>query len=83
MNENILGIIAGVFPSISMMPQLIKVIREKDVSNISLGMLLILITGLALWVVYGVLKTEWPIILTNALAVTLNTILLIFYFKFK
>lgn len=36
MNENILGIVAGVLTSVSMIPQLIKVIREKNVEDISL-----------------------------------------------
>lgn len=83
MNENILGMIAGVLTSISMMPQLIKVIREKDVTNISLVMLLILISGLGLWVWYGILKDEWPIIITNAFAFVLNSILLTCYFRYK
>ncbi|PZU87301.1 MAG: hypothetical protein DI529_07325 [Chryseobacterium sp.] len=82
MNENILGMIAGVLTSISMMPQLIKVIKEKDVTNISLVMLAILISGLGLWVWYGVIKDEWPIILTNAFAFILNIILLVFYFRY-
>ncbi len=34
MNENLLGIIAGVLTSISMIPQLIKVIRERKMSKI-------------------------------------------------
>ena len=74
--------IAGVLTSISMMPQLIKVIKEKDVTNISLVMLAILISGLGLWVWYGVIKDEWPIILTNAFAFILNIILLVFYFRY-
>ena len=58
MNENILGLVAGVLTSVSMIPQLIKVIREKNVEDISLLMLPVLISGLSLWVWYGFEKDE-------------------------
>lgn len=83
MNENILGIIAGVLTSISMIPQLIKVIKEKNVDDISLVMLLILISGLSLWVWYGFKKDELPIILSNAFAVLVNICLLVSYIIYK
>lgn len=79
MNENLLGIVAGVLTSISMIPQLVKVIREKNVEDISLLMLLVLISGLSLWVWYGVLKNELPIILSNSFAVLVNVSLLVCY----
>lgn len=83
MNENVLGIIAGVLTSISMIPQLIKVIKEKNVDDISLVMLLVLISGLSLWVWYGFMKDELPIILSNAFAVLVNISLLISYMIYK
>ncbi|WP_250252863.1 SemiSWEET transporter [Chryseobacterium sp. Marseille-Q3244] len=79
MNENLLGIIAGVLTSISMIPQLVKVIREKNVEDISLLMLLVLISGLSLWVWYGFVKDELPIILSNSFAVLVNICLLVSY----
>ncbi|PQA96778.1 hypothetical protein B0A69_01525 [Chryseobacterium shigense] len=83
MNENILGIIAGVLTSISMIPQLIKVIRDKNVDDISLVMLIVLISGLSLWVWYGCMKNELPIILSNAFAVLVNISLLVSYMIYR
>ncbi|MDR6406045.1 MULTISPECIES: SemiSWEET transporter [Chryseobacterium] len=83
MNENLLGIVAGILTSISMIPQLVKVIKEKDAENLSWLMLLVLITGLSLWVWYGFIKDELPIILSNAFAVLVNVTLLICFFIFK
>ncbi|ALR29198.1 hypothetical protein ATE47_01015 [Chryseobacterium sp. IHB B 17019] len=83
MNENFLGIVAGILTSISMIPQLVKVIKEKDAENLSWLMLLVLITGLSLWVWYGFIKDELPIILSNAFAVLVNVTLLICFFIFK
>ncbi len=83
MNENILGIVACVLTSVSMIPQLIKVLKEKNVEDISWIMLLVLITGVSLWIWYGVLKDEWPIILSNAFSVLVNISLLICCLLFK
>ena len=83
MNENILGLVAGGITSVAMLPQLIKVLKDKDVEDISLLMILFLITGLSLWVWYGFLKDELPIILSNAFAVLVNICLLIYYLKYR
>ncbi|KKX50015.1 MULTISPECIES: SemiSWEET transporter [Sphingobacterium] len=81
--ENIIGITAGILTSISMLPQLLKVIKEKTVEDLSLPMIIILITGLSLWVWYGIIKNELPIIISNAFAVLVNLFLLSYYLRFK
>jgi len=83
MDENVLGIAAGVFTSFSMIPQLIKVIREKNVEDLSLVMILVLVTGVSLWVWYGLVRNELPIIISNAFAVLVNLTLLVCYFLFR
>jgi len=81
--ENIVGTIAGILTSISMIPQLIKVLKEKEVENISWGMIVVLLIGVSLWVIYGIMKNEWPIILSNGFSVLVNCTLLIYYFKYR
>lgn len=83
MNENILGLIAGGITSVAMLPQLIKVLRSKDVEDISWVMIIILIVGLSLWVWYGILRDELPIILSNAFAVLVNICLFIAFFVYR
>lgn len=83
MNVDILGLIAGGLTSIASMPQLIKVIKTRNVEDLSWLMLVILITGLSLWVWYGVLQNELPIILSNAFAVLVNVSLLSCYLLFR
>lgn len=83
MNENILGIIAGLLTSGSMIPQLVKVIKEKNADDLSWGMLVVLIAGVSLWTWYGFLKDELPIILTNAFSVVVNVTLLIYCLIYK
>ncbi|WP_294284414.1 SemiSWEET transporter [uncultured Chryseobacterium sp.] len=83
MDENLLGIIAGALTSVAMLPQLIKVIKKKNADDLSWGMLMVLISGLSLWVWYGFLKDELPIILSNAFAVIVNITLLVCCIMYK
>ncbi|ROI14388.1 SemiSWEET transporter [Epilithonimonas hominis] len=83
MDKEVLGLIAGGITSIAMIPQLIKVITEKNAEDISVAMLLVLITGLSLWVWYGILQNELPIILSNSFSVLVNITLLICCMMFK
>lgn len=80
---DLIGTFAGILTSISMIPQLIKVLKEKKVEDVSLLMLIVLLLGVCLWVVYGIMKEEWPIILSNGFSVLVNTILLIYYFIYS
>jgi len=71
-NFDILGLIAGILTSISLLPQLREVLKGKIVNDIAPVVLIILIVGLSLWAWYGVLKTEMPIILSTSFAVIVN-----------
>ena len=75
--ESIVGIVAGVLTGVSMIPQLVKMIREKKATDISLPMLLILLSGLAMWVWYGILKKDIPIIATNGFSIVVNLLIII------
>lgn len=81
--EILIGIAAGILTSVSMLPQLLKVIKEKDVQALSPVMILVLLAGVSLWIVYGIMKSEWPIILSNAFSVLVNATLLTYYFICK
>jgi MtN3 and saliva related transmembrane protein len=82
-NPFVIGIVAGVFTGVSMLPQLAMIIHKKKAADISLGMLLILLCGVGLWVYYGILKKDWPIIATNAFSFAVNLLILFFSLKYK
>jgi MtN3 and saliva related transmembrane protein len=79
----IAGLVAGVFTAISMLPQLIKTLKEKKAEDVSPVMLIILVTGVTLWVVYGWLKNDLPIILTNSFSLLLNLCMLYLRWKYR
>lgn len=78
----IVGIIAGVLTAISMLPQLIKMVKEKKADDVSLLMLLVLLAGLSLWVVYGIMREDLPIIVTNSFSLMLNITVVILRLKY-
>ncbi len=77
------GLGAGAFTGFSLVPQLFKIIREKEAENISYFMLGILLTGLAGWIWYGILKEDLPILITNSFSFVVNVIIIILSAKYK
>lgn len=79
----IIGIIAGICTASSLLPQVIKTLKEKKAEEVSLGMLLVLMTGVALWIVYGIEKDDLPIIVTNCFSLLVNIVMVILRIKYK
>ncbi len=71
----IIGIIASTCTAVSLLPQLIKIIKEKQPSDISYWVLIILILGLICWVIYGVMAKDPIIIIANAVSLIINSTL--------
>jgi MtN3 and saliva related transmembrane protein len=76
-----IGTVAALFTTFSHVPQLKKCWDTGEAGDLSLMMLLALMTGLSLWVVYGVFKSDTVIILANAVALLLLAGIL--YFKVR
>lgn len=78
-----IGGLAGVLTTVAIIPQIVKAVRTKQVDDISPIFLSILIIGLGLWVFYGLLISDIPIILTNGVSFILNGIMLFLYYTTK
>jgi len=78
-----IGIAAGFFTSVSLMPPLIKLIREKKPDAVPFGMLIVLLVGLCLWIVYGCIRNDWPIILTNGFSLIQNVTMIVLRQHYK
>jgi MtN3 and saliva related transmembrane protein len=73
-----IGVCAAVLTSLSYIPQVRKAWPRGSTSDLSLKMLLALTAGLALWIVYGFLKSDWVIVAANGVGATLSGSVLIF-----
>lgn len=78
-----IGLAAGFCTTVAFLPQVIKTWKSKSAKDLSLGMYSIFCTGVFLWLIYGVLISDLPIILANALTLLLALSILMFKLFFK
>jgi MtN3 and saliva related transmembrane protein len=71
-NVELVGAVAAVLTTASFLPQAIKVLRTRETEAISLAMYALFTTGVAAWLAYGILTTQWSIIVANAITVVLS-----------
>ena len=67
-----LGYFAGFLTVVSFLPQVIRTWRSRRTGDLSLGMFSLLVTASTLWIIYGFIISDWPVILTNLGMVILN-----------
>ena len=79
----IIGLIAALFTTVSLLPQLIKVYKTKSTKDISTGMFTLFGAGVLLWFVYGVFVNDLPIIVANSLAFIQASVILFFKARYK
>lgn len=72
----ILGSLAAIASTISFTPQAWKIIRTRDTEAISAPMYAITVVGFALWLSYGLMLSQWPIIITNGICLVLSGFIL-------
>jgi len=79
----IIGMAAAVFTTISFLPQAIKVIKTKNTSDLSLVMYMSFTTGVLLWLIYGYLLNDLPILIANSITLIFAVTILIMKLKYK
>ena len=71
-----IGYLAAALTTSSFVPQALLTVRTRNVSGISLGMYSVFTVGVGLWLAYGVVIGEWPIVIANALTLALAATIL-------
>lgn len=77
-----IGWVASLLLSVSVVPQLIKSWRTKQVEDVSLAMIVLFLVGFALWIAYGLLTGELPIVLLNMVSFVSMALTLILKLKY-
>lgn len=80
-NTEIIGFVAAILTTVAFLPQVYKTWRTKDVSGLSLPMLLMFSVGIVGWLIYGFLKNSPSMVFANA--ITMASSFLLVYFKIK
>lgn len=78
----LLGLAAGTCSTIAYLPQAIKAWRTRSTHDVSLEMFLLMITGIVLWLIYGVLQRDLPIIAANIASLALTMTILYLKLRF-
>ncbi|WP_060501751.1 SemiSWEET transporter [Rhizobium sp. Root1204] len=68
----VIGYLASLCSVTSFVPQVWKVFKTGDTAAISARMYALTVSGFALWSVFGLIRGEWPIILTNTICFCLS-----------
>jgi MtN3 and saliva related transmembrane protein len=73
----IIGVLAAISSTGSFAPQAWKIIKTRETKDISTGMYSLTVAGFALWLAYGVMLGQWPLIATNGICLALAAFILV------
>jgi len=79
----LLGLIAGTITTFSFVPQVLRTWKLKETKDLSLSMFLCLAVGILLWIAYGVIKMDFPVMLANGVSFILVIVVIFFKLKYK
>ena len=79
----LLGLCAAVLTTSAFLPQMVKTWQSKSAKDVSYLMLVTFMSGLFLWLVYGIYLKSLPIILANSISFCFNFIILSLKIKYR
>lgn len=77
------GFTAAILSTFAFLPQVIKTWKSKSAKDLSLGMYLLVSSSVLMWLIYGILTVDWPIILANIVTLSMSLVILFFKFRYK
>lgn len=75
MNPTVIGLVAGTLTSLATIPQVVKTMKTRHVRDISIWQPLLISIGVALWMIYGILISDLPLIMANITPLVCNALL--------
>lgn len=67
----------------SFAPQIVKIWRDRDASEVSLTMYLVTVSGFSLWIAYGLLIRSWPVTASNTVCLLMSAAVLALKWRFS
>ena len=83
LNVEFFGYFAAILTTLAFLPQLIKTLKTKKAEDVSLITLIMFLTGVLSWIIYGYKISSTPILLANIITFFLNLLILIFKITFS
>ena len=81
-NIEFFGYFAAILTTLAFLPQLIKTFKTKKAEDVSLITLIMFLTGVLSWIIYGYKISSTPILIANVITFILNFLILIFKVTF-
>jgi MtN3 and saliva related transmembrane protein len=79
----VLGFAAALLTTFSFLPQMIKTWQSKSAKDVSFVMLIFFNSGILLWLIYGIILQQLPVIFANAMTLFFNMIILWLKIKYR
>lgn len=79
----ILGLVAGTLTTLSFLPQLLKAWKSRSTHDISIGMFSLLAVGITLWIVYGVVTFDLPVVVANSVTLVFVGLILALKLRYR
>ena len=79
----LLGLAAGTLTTAAFLPQVIKTWKTRSAKDLSLGMFSLFCLGVALWLVYGWIVKDVPVMAANFITLMLASTLLVFKLRWR
>jgi MtN3 and saliva related transmembrane protein len=78
----LLGFFSAFCTTLAFLPHVIKILKSKSASDLSLPMFVLFEIGVSGWLIYGILIINWPMILANSITLILASIILVYKLKY-
>lgn len=79
----LLGWLTTIFFNASYIPQIVKIVKTKQVNDISLGYLVFLLAAYTCGLTYSLSIQAWPIVISHLIGVSFALCYFWLYFKYK
>lgn len=83
LSSDLIGYVAATLTTSAFIPQALMTWKNKRAEGVSLSMYVILITGVILWLTYGIMLSAWPVIIANVITLFLTIFILVMKIVYK
>lgn len=79
----LLGLLAGTLTTFAAIPQVVKTWRSRHARDISIWQPVLLVAGMILWLVYGILMHDLPLIAANSFSIACYFLLIVMKIRYR
>lgn len=72
----LIGLLASILSACTFLPEVIAALKNKHLYDVAWGMLLLVVSNCALWIIYAVYYGIFPLILSSSLNLIMGAVLI-------